>query len=382
MDKKSYLAIGLMSGTSVDSIDGAAVKVEITDSGTDVHLVKGISYPIPGCIRDSIFQLFADGSGALHRLALLNMRLGQLFAEATQKLLKDAALNSDKVTVIASHGQTVHHVSLPEKCCGQKVRGSIQIGEPCVIAQTTGIPVVSDFRAGDIAAGGNGAPLAPLLDLILFRGHGKDVAAQNIGGIGNVTWIPKDDKKPLAFDTGPGNMIIDLLVTSYTKGSRHFDRDGKIGRQGNILKSLLEEWMNHPFLARKPPKSTGREEFGTIFLSSLLGDLKPDPDLIRTAEEFTALSIAHAYRNFLPSLPESVIVTGGGAHNPLIMESLSNHLKDAEILSGNQVGIDIDFKEAVAFAVLGLFRILGKTGNVPEATGACRKTVLGNITHP
>lgn len=382
MDKKSYLAIGLMSGTSVDSIDAAAVKVEITDSGTDVNLIKGISYPIPGCIRDSIFQLFDDGPGALHRLALLNMRLGQLFAKATQKLLMKTALNPDRVTVIASHGQTVHHVSLPEECCGRKVRGSIQIGEPSVIAQTTGIPVVSDFRAGDIAAGGNGAPLVPLLDLILFSGHGKDTAAQNIGGISNVTWIPKGNKKPLAFDSGPGNMLIDLLVTSYTKGSRHFDRDGEIGREGKILKGLLEEWMKHSFLARKPPKSTGREEFGTIFLSNYLGDLEADPDLIRTAEEFTALSIAHAYRNFLPSLPERVIVTGGGAHNPIIMESLSNHLKETEVLSGKEVGIDIDFKEAVAFAVLGLFRILGKTGNVPEATGACRKAVLGNITHP
>ncbi|HEB09644.1 MAG TPA: anhydro-N-acetylmuramic acid kinase [Spirochaetales bacterium] len=382
MDKESYIAIGLMSGTSVDSIDAAAVKVEITDSSTDVHLIKGISYPIPGCIRDCIFQLFDDGPGALHRLALLNMRLGQLFAKAAQELLMETALNPDRVMVIASHGQTVHHVSLPEKCCGQKVRGSIQIGEPSVIAQTTGIPVVSDFRAGDIAAGGNGAPLAPLLDLILFSGHGKDIAAQNIGGIGNVTWIPKGNKEPLAFDTGPGNMVIDLLVIRYTKGRKHFDRDGKIGRQGKILKGLLDEWMKHPFLALKPPKSTGREEFGTIFLSSLLGDLEPDPDLIRTAEEFTALSIAHAYKNFLPSLPEMVIVTGGGAHNPLIMESLSSHLKETEVLSGNEVGIDIDFKEAVAFAVLGLFRILGKTGNVPEATGACRKAVLGNITHP
>ncbi len=382
MDKKSYIAIGLMSGTSVDSIDGAAVKVDITDSGTDVHLIKGISYPIPGCIRGRIFQLFDDGPGALHKLALLNMRLGELFAEATQKLLKDADLNPEKVTVIGSHGQTVHHVAQPEECCGRKVRGSIQIGEPCVIARTTGIPVVSDFRAGDIAAGGNGAPLVPLLDLILFSGHGKDTAAQNIGGIGNVTWIPKGNKKPLAFDTGPGNMLIDLLVSSYTNGSNHFDRDGKIGRQGKILKGLLDEWMNHPFLALKPPKSTGREEFGAIFLSNLPGNLKPDPDLIRTAEEFTALSIAHAYRNFLPSLPERVIVTGGGAHNPLIMESLSNHLEQTEVLSGNEVGIDIDFKEAMAFAVLGLFRILGKTGNVPEATGACRKAVLGNITHP
>ncbi|MEW5814752.1 MAG: anhydro-N-acetylmuramic acid kinase [Spirochaetota bacterium] len=382
MKKTSYRAIGLMSGTSVDSIDAAAVKVDISEGGEDIQLIKGISYPIPDCVRQLIFSLFEDGAGSLHRLSLLNIRLGYLFAEAVVKLLKEAGLKAEEVAVIGSHGQTVYHVSLSEECCGKSLTGSTQIGEASVIAQRTGIPVVSDFRTADIAAGGTGAPLAPFLDLLIFKDPERDTAVQNIGGIGNVTWIPKDRREPIAFDTGPGNMIIDFLVERYTDGRLSFDRDGEIGEKGNVDGRLLEVWMNHPFFLQKPPKSTGREEFGTCFFSTYIKERLPSPDLIRTAEEFTAHSIQRSYTDFLPRVPGRVIVTGGGSHNPVIMRSLCNYFGKDKVFSGEQAGIDSDYKEAIAFALMGLWRLLGRANNVPSATGAERAVVMGKLSLP
>jgi len=382
VDVSGYTAIGLMSGTSVDSVDAAAVRIEQVSGQTNIELIKGLSYPIPDELRAEIFRLFDEPSGALHRLSVLNIRMGLLFAEAAARLIEEANLRSQEVAVVGSHGQTVHHVAESETCCGEQVRGSLQIGEASVIAQRTGIPVVSDFRMADIAAGGTGAPLVPFLDLVLFHDYPKEVAAQNLGGIGNVTWIPKGEEPLIAFDTGPGNMIIDMVVDRYTGGVQHFDRDGEIGRKGRINQGLLRQWMNHPYFSLGPPKSAGREEFGTLFWNEYLASLDLSADIVRTAEAFTAHSIAQAYRRFLPRLPETVVLTGGGAHNPVIRQLLAELLEESEVLTGDEVGIDVDFKEAIAFALLGLYRILGRTSNVPEATGAKRTVVLGKLSIP
>jgi anhydro-N-acetylmuramic acid kinase len=382
VDVSEYVAIGLMSGTSVDSVDAAAVRIEQVSGQTNVELIKGLSYPIPSELRAEIFQLFDEPPGSLHRLALLNIRVGLLLAEAATCLLEEANLSPKEVAVIGSHGQTVHHVAESEICCGEQVRGSLQIGEAALIAQRTGIPVVSDFRMADIAAGGTGAPLVPFLDFMLFKDYPKEVAAQNLGGIGNVTWIPKGNEPLIAFDTGPGNMIIDMVVDRYTGGALHFDRDGEIGRKGRINAELLEKWMNHPYFIKEPPKSAGREEFGTLFWKKHLKFLELSPDIVRTAEAFTAHSVAQAYRQFLPRLPASVVLTGGGARNPVIRQILTELLEGSEVLTGDEVGIDVDFKEAIAFALLGLYRILGRTNNVPEATGAKRTVVLGKLSIP
>lgn len=380
MDVSEYIAIGLMSGTSVDSVDAAAVRIKQVSGQTDIELIKGLSYPIPTELRAEVFQLFDEPYGSLHRLSLLNIRMGLLFAEAAACLMEEANLRPKEVEVIGSHGQTVHHVAESENCCGEQVRGSLQIGEASVIAQRTGIPVVSDFRMADIAAGGTGAPLVPFLDLVLFKDYPKEVAAQNLGGIGNVTWIPMGEEPLIAFDTGPGNMIIDMVVDRYTGGALHFDRDGEIGRKGRIDEELLQKWMNHPYLSREPPKSAGREEFGTLFWKKYLAFLELSADIVRTAEAFTAYSIAQAYRQFLPRMPASVVLTGGGARNPVIRQILTELLEGSEVLTGDEVGIDVDFKEAIAFALLGLYRILGRTNNVPEATGAKRTVVLGKLS--
>ncbi len=389
---KSYVAIGLMSGTSVDAVDASVIRVsfdgDIGELGglreTEVKLetVGNLSYPIPSCLREEIFNLFKDNSGSLERLSVLNMRLGFLFAEVVGLLLEKTGLTSRDVTVIGSHGQTVYHVADFVDLCGMKVRGSIQIGEGSVIAQKTGIPVVSDFRVADIAAGGNGAPLVPFLDVLLFGKLGKDIAVQNIGGIGNVTWIPENGKSVLAFDTGPGNMIIDALVMDYTGGKIGYDRNGDIGKRGKVIPELLARWMKRAYFKKKPPKSTGREEFGEQFIREELAGVKITPDVIRTAEEYTAYSIAYSYMVYLPKRPDIVVVTGGGVHNPIIMESLKSYLKDSKVVTGEVYGISSDFKEAIAFGLLGLWSFLRLKNNLPQATGADYEVIMGKVSYP
>jgi len=380
--KNSYTAIGLMSGTSVDSIDASVVGVNLIGDHVSIKTMANITYPIPDCIRKEIFTLFKDSSGSLRRMAALNIRLGNLFAEAVLELLKNTGLKPEDIDVIGSHGQTVYHVAEPLELCGEEVRGTIQIGEASAIAQKSGIPVVSDFRTADVAAGGSGAPLVPFLDQILFKDMSKNTAAQNIGGIGNVTWIPKEGEGVVAFDTGPGNMIIDALVSIYTRGKLKYDKDGAIGKGGKVIDNLLNKWMEHPYLKKSPPKTTGREEFGGRFLEEELKDIKVNADIIRTAEEFTAYSIADSYKRFLPEEPEVVIVTGGGVHNSVIMDSLKKHLPRSIVEKGEDYGIDSDFKEAIAFALMGLWTILGKINNVTEATGAEHEAVMGKVSYP
>jgi len=375
---KQVYMIGLMSGTSVDSVDAALVSI----SGHHVELIHGITFDIPAEIRESVFELFSDQTGALRQLTLMNIRLGDLFADAVSELLRVTDIKPHQVKAVASHGQTIMHVADPESCCGLLSQGTLQIGEGAVIAERTGITTISDFRVADIAAGGSGAPLVPYLDLILAEKTGCPVAFQNIGGIGNVTYLKNSESTPAAFDTGPGNMIADELVRRYTSNSLSYDQDGHIGLTGTADQGLLNNWMGHPYLKKSIPKTTGREEFGTEFIDVYLAGRKPDPDIIHTAEVFTACSISDAYRKYLPDLPEKVIVTGGGAHNPVIMDSLAEQLPECMIQTGDQAGISTDYKEAVAFALLGWCTMNKKPNNVPAATGARKQAVMGKVSYP
>lgn len=371
-----------MSGTSVDAVDAAAFNVHETNEVLELRLIKGISFPIPANVKASIFELFEDPAGSLKNMALLNMRMGYLFADAVKELLSKSSLTSDDIAVIGSHGQTVYHLADREVYCGMPLRGSVQIGEGSVIAQQTGILTVSDFRVADMASGGCGAPLVPVLDRILARSSGPETAFQNIGGIGNVTYIETMDADPLAFDTGPGNMIIDYLVSVYTGGEYSFDLDGQFGKTGKVREDVLIRWMNHKYLKVLPPKTTGREEFGSEFFSSHVENLRIDTDLIRTAQEYTIRTITDAYRKFLPNLPRKVIVTGGGAFNPIIMEGLRESLPGCQVITGDEAGISSEFKEAAAFALMGYFNIIGRSNNVPSATGAYRPVVMGKRSIP
>ncbi len=371
------LTIGLMSGTSVDSIDAALVSIS---PGT-VLLIKGISFKIPDDVRECIFELFQDHAGSLKTLTFMNFKLGELFSEAVHELLKVTGRKPHEILAVASHGQTIYHVANRELFCGQSLRGSLQIGEGAVIAERTGITTVSDFRTGDVAAGGAGAPLVPFLDAILAEKTGYQTAFQNIGGIGNVTYLNDSMTDPVAFDTGPGNMIVDRLVTEFSKGELTYDKDGKIGKTGFPNEALLKEWLKHPFICKSVPKTTGREEFGSEFYDLYIRGIEINPGLIRTAELYTARTIAESYKKNLPKLPERVIVTGGGAHNPVILDELKLCLPECRILTGDQVGISTDFKEAVAFALFGWCTLNKQTNTVPSATGALKKAVMGKVSY-
>jgi len=385
-----YLSVGLMSGTSVDGID-AALSEHVTDAagGISTRLVAAVGVPLADSAREAVFSLFEDGAGSLDAMALLDMELGEAFAGAALAVIREAGLMPSDVAVIGSHGQTVRHVA---GAPGSPRRASLQIGSGAVIAARTGIVTACDFRPSDIAAGGTGAPLVPFFDRLAAGRFRKPVAFQNYGGIGNVCWIPASG--PLvAFDTGPANMIPDRLVHEMSGGAERFDRDGLVGSRGRVHADLLERWMAHPFLRREPPKSSGREEFGSAFYASELAPLirglpageardRAFSDLVRTAEAFAAASTARAYADFLPSPPEEIVVSGGGARNPHIMADLRAALPGCRIADADEAGLSIDYKEAMAFGLFGLCRLLGLPNTEPEATGAERAISAGALYLP
>ncbi len=379
--RKKLRVAGLMSGTSADGVDVAVVDI----SPDAVELQAFGTFEYPPKLRREIFKLFQENSARLDNISHYNFVLGEIFAEAVIKLCKSRRISLESIDLIGSHGQTIFHNPKGTRYAGLKVRSTLQIGEPAIIARRTGIVTVADFRPGDIAAGGQGAPLVPFADFILYRHKHRKRAIQNIGGIANVTYLPADCSLSgiIAFDTGPGNMIIDELVRLITSGKSNYDRAGKIASAGRINESLLKEMLRHPFLHRRPPKTTGREEFGRQYNGNLYRKMKkaklPDADMAATATAFTAESIARAYRNFLPAMPDDVILCGGGAHNNVLVKMLRQNLPEITICLSDDFGISCDAKEAVAFAILAYTTIKGLANNVPGATGAGKPVILGKI---
>jgi len=365
--KPDRLVIGLMSGTSVDGIDAALVRIHGGGPGVAVDLLAFATYPFEPAVREEIFRLFRPETSTVATVCHMNFVLGEVFAAAALRLMAETGVQPD---LIGSHGQTVWHEPAG-------TRSTLQIGEPAVIAERTGVVTVGDFRVRDIAAGGQGAPLVPYLDYCLLRHDRLHRATQNIGGVGNVTYLPAgcDLHGIVAFDTGPGNMIIDALCAAFF--GQPFDRDGAIAASGRVDQTLLAELMAHPYLAARAPKTTGRELFGVQFARGLAGRGKP-ADLVATATAFTAHSIADAYRRHLGPVDE-VIVGGGGARNAVLMRMLAEALPEARVVAHEAVGINSDAKEAIAFALLANDCILGLPTNVPGATGA-RQAVLGKVT--
>ncbi len=389
----SWLAIGLMSGTSVDGIDASLSRYSIVLDRNNAsnykivtELISSHGHPLPVSTKKRIFDLFEDRAGSLQSLALLDMELGELFADAANELLRKAGMNAKDITVIGSHGQTIRHVA-----GDPGGRASLQIGSGSVIAQRTDIPTACDFRPGDIAAGGTGAPLVPFFAKTIADGFPKPVAFQNFGGIGNVCWIPESGNL-VAFDTGPGNMIADMLAFEASDGELRFDRDGLIGLKGTIREDLVTSWLSHGYFAKTPPKSSGREEFGSAFydrelgetvaLAKANGDRGILQDLVRSAEAFSARATARAYKLHLPAMPKTVIVSGGGAHNPVIMAELRLALPCATVLDADAAGFSIDYMEAAAFGLFGLLRFLGLPNTLPESTGARHAVCAGALFLP
>lgn len=373
-----------MSGTSLDGVD--AVVLEILGerpADLDVRVLAFHTEVYPIELRDRLRTAMEDGTP--RELARLHRDLGRAFASALGVLLDGAGISREEVAAIGSHGQTFRHDPPREGVEG----ATLQLGCAATVAEALGVPVVSDFRSRDVAAGGHGAPLVPWADWILLRRSGIGRALQNLGGMGNVTFLPAEGGLDgvRAFDTGPGVALLDGAVLRASGGREDFDRDGRRARRGNSREDLLAELLRHPFLATSPPRSTGREEFGEPFLDALIRRVSPQSDsdwddLLATLARFTADSIADAYRRFLPAgAIDEVVLSGGGARNPALREALESALAPLPVRSGSEaLGIDPDAREAAAFALLAWAHLKGVPGNVPAATGAAGPRVLGSLT--
>jgi anhydro-N-acetylmuramic acid kinase len=372
--------VGLMSGTSADGIDAAVV--EITGHGVDtkVEQLAFATLPLDTVLKQRIWGLPDGVSGSICEL---NFMLGEAFAQAVFAAAASIGLPLGELHLVGSHGQTARHQPLGPG----RTRGStLQIGEGAVIAERTGLPVICDFRVADVAAGGQGAPLIPLVDYLLFREPDRVRATLNLGGIANVTVVDPDPARVTAFDTGPANMALDAVARAASSGTLGFDRDARLARRGEVDQTLLGELMSMPYLAQRPPKSTGREMFGRDFVYPLLDQFREHlDDLAATLTHFTAESVGLAFDRFvLPEFGEvsDVLVSGGGVHNPLLLELITRRLAPLKVTSVADEGINPDAKEAIGFAVLANESLFSGAGNIPHATGARGPRVLGKFVLP
>jgi anhydro-N-acetylmuramic acid kinase len=381
--------VGLMSGTSVDAIDAAVM--EIWDEGERVRwrLLRHVALPWTPELRAAILDA-CRADAPLCQITVLNFRLGEEFARAALLAAGAAGLPFAEISAIASHGQTVWHQPEPLTIGGEETVGTLQIAEAAVIAARTGCMVVTDFRPADMAVGGQGAPLAPFADYLLFADAHETRAVQNLGGIANVTLLPAGCALAgvTAFDTGPANMVMDALTIRATGGAMEYDRDGLLAAAGQADQEFLAELLTHPFFTAAPPKSTGREEFGAAYAEALFAEAGArglsTADLLATAMALTVESIAGAYHAFLlPSgCVDTVILGGGGTCNRTLVARLRERLAPTRVAMHSDFGVPNEAKEAAAFAILGYCTLRGRPSNVPSATGASRPTILGKIVLP
>jgi anhydro-N-acetylmuramic acid kinase len=366
------LVIGLMAGTSLDGVDAALA--EIGGRRPRVRPLGARTWPYPAPLRRALLAAAEGAPLDAGGLARLDRAVGERLARAVLGLCRALRVSPARVALVGSHGQTVHHA--PREGC------TLQIGNPAVIAVRTGITTVADFRAADVAAGGEGAPLVPFAHRLLFAHPRRARAVQNLGGIGNVTWVSPGGAagRVCAFDTGPGNMVIDGVVRGLSGGRRWMDRDGRLARAGQVDERLLARLLEHPFLRRRPPKSTGREEFGAPLVARLLRAARrlPPADVVATATAFTARATADAYRRFLPRVDE-VLLAGGGSRNPALVEAFARALPRMRLTTVDRLGFDADALEAYAFALFAWAAALGRSVALPRVTGARQACVLGQI---
>lgn len=369
---------GIMSGTSLDGIDVAVVDMR----NLRIQPVAFHSVPYEERVRQAILGV-SNTTTTTAEIARLHFLLGQLYAKAVQETCRRHRVPLKSLELVGCHGQTIYHQGDSASFLSRQVSTTLQIGEASVLAEALGVPVVSDFRTRDMAAGGKGAPLVPFLDYLLFRHPKKGRVALNIGGIANVTAIPPNARPGdlIAFDTGPGNMVIDALTAELTKGRQRFDRDGSIAAQGRLDRRLLDRLLTDPYYRQPPPRTAGREQYGTEFLARLKQHLALR-DLITTATALTATTITLGIERFIkPRMRvDDLIAAGGGVHNRTLMGYLQAFLPGVHIAQTTDFGIDPDAKEAVAFAVLAHETYRQRASNVPSATGARRAVILGKIT--
>ncbi len=361
------LALGLMSGTSCDGISAALVRIQ----GRSVRVLAHRTTAYPARIARLLAR---SASLKTPELSALNVTLGERFAHAARVLLRAARCSSARITVIGSHGHTVYHGPR------DPVPSTLQLGEPSVIAHRTGIPVVADFRPHDLAAGGEGAPLVPYFDEAVFGG-GPVRALQNIGGIANVTVVGRG-LRPIAFDPGPGNCLIDLLARRASRGALSYDRHGHFALRGRIDHRVIARLWRHPYFRIAPPKSTGRELFNDTLLREIFGGrlMRAPLDALATITYFTAYSIAESVRRFVPVRVREMIVSGGGVHNRTLMAHLTSLLAPVPVHAIERYGIPAQAKEPAAFALLALRAFQGQPNHLPSTTGAGSRCILGAIT--
>ncbi|MBQ7645989.1 MAG: anhydro-N-acetylmuramic acid kinase, partial [Clostridia bacterium] len=381
------LVIGLMSGTSVDGVDAALIETD----GKSAKLLGFDTTPFPDDVRNRIFELFDPKNATVDKVGTMNVLLGEIYADCSISLAKKCGYKISDISLIGSHGQTIYHA--PERTIdnGYSIAYTVQIGEGSVIADRTGIPCVSDFRPADIAAGGQGAPLVPFAESILYGSDVSGIMLQNIGGIGNVTVLPRSCRPDeiYAFDTGPGNMIIDALISDHTSGKQKYDANGAIAFSGKVDGGLLEFMYSDGYIDKEPPKSTGREYYGADYVKKILAYSKKSgilfEDIVATATYFTCFAIERSYELFIKPKTEcdTLVVGGGGAHNITMMSMLSELMAQHGIAVKTQesLGYSSDAKEAVAFALLADYAYRGQYNNLPSATGADHYAVLGKISY-
>jgi anhydro-N-acetylmuramic acid kinase len=383
--------IGLMSGTSVDGIDAALVDIEGRQTDLTVTLIAAETYDYPDRLRQKILSVCAGEALSMAQLADLDDEIARCFAEAALAIQEESGQSQAPATLIGSHGQTVFHRPPTPSIAGD-LGYSLQLGRGATIAKLTGLTTIANFRAADIAAGGQGAPLVPLVDAYLLGDPGRSTVVQNIGGIGNLTYIPPRSLSPeppdwlsqvRGWDTGPGNSLIDIAVQSRSAGKLAYDADGAWAARGTPDRDLVDLWLRHPYFQQSPPKSTGRELFGWAAYPQYEQEAQhlSDADFIASLTEFTAASIALNCLQFLPQLPDRLLLCGGGARNGTLWQRLALRLPQTTIQSTTDLGLDADAKEAIAFAVLAHWRSLDLPGNLPAVTGARSAVGLGDVYH-
>lgn len=389
----SLLVLGLMSGTSADSIDVALVRISGRPPRLRASLEHFADIPMPATVRAAVLRLGEGTPVTTAEISQLNFRLGEVFGRASLAALKRFRVSPRRVALIGSHGQTVYHQGAASKFLGARVASTLQIGEPACIAAITGIPVVADFRTADMAVGGQGAPLVPFVDYLLYRHPRRGRVALNIGGIANITVVPPAaaPRDVFGFDTGPGNMVVDALVHHFTHGRARYDRNARRARAGQWNADLLNWLFRDTYYSRRPPKTAGREQYGHDYVGKLLAwgrrHRTPPNDLIRAATALTPLSIVHSLRRFvLPRVPvHDVFLSGGGARNPVMMELIRSGLKalgNIQLRFSSDVGVPEDAKEAFAFAILAYETFHRRPANIPPVTGAKKAAILGKLVYP
>ncbi len=387
--ERGMLVLGLMSGTSADGIDIAVARISGAPPRVKARLLNHTAVKFPAQVRAEILRVAERRAITAGELSQLNFRLGQLFADAAKTACKRFRVAISSVDLIGSHGQTIFHQGVPTKYLGALTASTLQIGEGAVIAARTGVTTVADFRPADMAVGGQGAPLVPYADYLLYSDGKLGRASLNLGGIANVTIIPAGAarEKVFAFDTGPANMLVDALVAHFTRGRKKFDDGARMALTGRAIPGLLDELMRDPYLREAPPKSTGREYYGAAYVRRVLALGRryraKRNDLIRCVTIFTALSVVDALNRFVTRTTKinQLIVSGGGARNPLIMGQLGAALPGVEVLPSSRLGVPEEGKEAFAFALLAYETFHQRAGNVFSATGASGPAVLGKICY-